>query len=130
MAADVRHVTVHGAGRRLDLTLPATVPILELTPALAQLCGAAGSEDTPPAWTLARAAADPFPLTCSLAEAAVLDGEVLHLVDAATWRAPVIADDHADHVRGDRLASRGWTPIPRTTLLAALAAVQVAWSPE
>ncbi|HZV51778.1 MAG TPA: EsaB/YukD family protein [Candidatus Dormibacteraeota bacterium] len=125
MAADVRHVTVHGAGRRLDLTLPATVPILELTPALARLCGATGDEGTPPAWTLARVGAEPLPLTGSLADAAVIDGEVLHLVDAAVWRTPVVSDDRADDRPGEGLASHRWTPALRATLLAALAALQI-----
>jgi WXG100 protein secretion system (Wss), protein YukD len=93
--ADLCHVTVQASGRRIDVALPATAPILEFTPALASLCrvteGPAG-EMAPPAWTLARAAEPAFDVTSTLAGEGVLNGEVLHLVDAATWRAPDVAD--------------------------------------
>ena len=96
--ADVCHVTVHGSQRRVDLALPATVPILELTPLLAALCQAqaAGKGQrngpavgTTAAWSLTRAGRHPFDLLTTLAEAGVLDGEVLHLVDVASWRRPL-----------------------------------------
>jgi WXG100 protein secretion system (Wss), protein YukD len=94
MDADLRHVTVRAAGRSVDLSLPAAAPIAELTPALARLCEADGPEraaaGTPAAWTLARANGPALGLTASLGEAGVRDGEVLHLVDAASWRAAEI----------------------------------------
>jgi type VII secretion integral membrane protein EccD len=89
------HVTVQAAQRRVDLALPATVPILEFTPILATLCQVTAGpqrESTPPAWTLARPAGGAFELTSTLAGQSVLDGEVLHLVDAAVWRAPSVSD--------------------------------------
>ena len=100
-AAEVCHVTVQAGRSRVDLALPAAVPLLEITPQLAVLCraGTAGSgqrnghaHGTPPAWTLARAGGAPFDLRATLEESGVLDGEVLHLVDVASWRAPVISD--------------------------------------
>lgn len=39
MRADLSAVTVHATGRRVDVVLPNTVPIVELTPTIAELCG-------------------------------------------------------------------------------------------
>ncbi|GAA4497608.1 type VII secretion integral membrane protein EccD [Actinoallomurus oryzae] len=79
---------MHTAGSRVDITLPNTVPLLELTPAVAALCGLEGEDARPPAWTFARVGRPPLDLTTTLAEAQVLDGEVLHLVDASAWESP------------------------------------------
>ncbi len=102
---DVCNVSVQGLRKRVDLALPTTVPVLELTPVLARLCQAAIGRNghanghshghdhgTPAAWSLSRAGQAPFELSSTLADANVLDGEVLHLVDVSTWRAPVVSD--------------------------------------
>jgi hypothetical protein len=89
---DLRHVTILGAGRRAELSLPAAAPIAELTPALARLCQAGDAGGTPPAWSLARPEAPALDLARSLAEAGVGDGEVLCLVDVSAWRAPGAID--------------------------------------
>jgi hypothetical protein len=94
---EVCRVSVHAGRRQADLSLPASTPIMELTPMIADLCGMARGRDgraegTPPAWTLARAGAAPFALTATLSAAGVLDGDVLYLVDASVWRAPVVRD--------------------------------------
>jgi len=125
--SDRCHVTVQASNRRVDLALPTTVPILELTPTLARLCrpGAAGQdaaerEVTPPAWTLARAASAPFDLTSTLAEAGVLDGEVLHLVDASTWRAPQLSDLAGSTATPAGPNRRPWTASATSWLLSGL----------
>jgi WXG100 protein secretion system (Wss), protein YukD len=126
MPGDVRRLTVHGAGRRVDLSVPAGVPIVELIPALAGLCHVdrAGPEATPPAWGLARIGGPPLGLSASLDQAGVADGEVLCLVDTAVWRAPAVRE--AAEVVSDAMgASRGWDASARTAVLAALAAVQL-----
>jgi ESX secretion system protein EccD len=97
MTLEVCRVAVHAGRRQADLSLPASTPIMELTPMIADLCGMTPGRDgraegTPPAWTLARAGAAPFALTATLSAAGVLDGEVLYLVDASAWRAPVVRD--------------------------------------
>src|SRR5262245_11090800 len=133
-SAELCHVTVQGSRRRADVALPATVPIVEFTPLVAALCEAmdpwnrgqdvvAGAQDgTPPAWTLARVGEPPFDLESSLAEARVLDGEVLHLVDAAAWHAPLVSD-LADAVTGAlESGERGWPAEARAAGLAALGA--------
>ena len=105
------HVTVQADHRRVDLALPAAVPILEFTPILATLCRTPSSsqrEATPPAWTLARPAGGAFELASTLASENVLDGEVLHLVDASVWRAPSVSD-LADAVTGVLEGGQRWT---------------------
>ncbi|WP_329247622.1 EsaB/YukD family protein [Actinoallomurus sp. NBC_01490] len=89
MRADLSAVTVHATGRRVDVLLPNTVPIAELTPTIAELCGTAEDDVRPAAWTLSRVGQEPFSLSATLADAAVVDGEVLHLVDPGVWSSPI-----------------------------------------
>lgn len=110
MRRDLSAVSVHTTGHRVDVTLPNTVPLLELTPAVAALCGIEGDDARPSAWTLARAGQSPLALTVTLAEAQVFDGEILHLVDAGAWESPhvVTFDDPvaaAAVAEGERPAS-------------------------
>ena len=74
-------VTVVGAGKRVDLALPSNTPIGEYVPALARLCGQPTGAVMPPVWSLATADSQPLPVETSLAEAHVLDGQVLYLRD-------------------------------------------------
>jgi hypothetical protein len=132
-SSDLCHVTVQAARRRVDLALPASVPILEFTPILATLCQVTAGpqrEATPPAWTLARPAGAAFELSSTLASEKVLDGEVLHLVDAAVWRAPSVSD-LADAVTevlegGSRWTARATAWFCAGTALAAILLATVA----
>jgi WXG100 protein secretion system (Wss), protein YukD len=90
MRADLSAVTVHATGHRVDVVLPNTVPIAELTPAIAELCGSYDDDARPAAWTLSRVGQAPLSLSATLADAAVADGEVLHLVDPGVWASPVV----------------------------------------
>ena len=92
MSMELCRVTVRGGGRMVDLTLPATVPVIEFTPTLAQLCEAGERDGLPPAWSLARAGSRPLDLSRSLADGGVANGDVLHLVDVSAWRSPVVVD--------------------------------------
>jgi type VII secretion integral membrane protein EccD len=133
------HVSVQGPRSRVDLALPAQVPILELSPVLATLCQAgpangqnghnghrsAHAEGTPPAWSLTRVGSEPFQLTSTLAEVGVLDGEVLHLVDVARWRGPAISDV-SEAVAGALEDSRRWPGSVGTWLTAVWGAICLA----
>jgi len=76
-------VTVVGARRRVDVALPSMSPIGEYLGTLAELCGETAGRSGPAVWTLAPAAARPFPPEVSLADAGVVDGQVLYLRDVA-----------------------------------------------
>ncbi|MGI5224311.1 EsaB/YukD family protein [Actinoallomurus sp. CA-142502] len=89
MRGDLSAVTVHATGRRVDLVLPNTVPIAELTPTIAELCGSGEDDVRPAAWTLSRVGREPFSLSATLADVSVVDGEVLHLVDPGVWTSPI-----------------------------------------
>jgi hypothetical protein len=91
MRADLSAITVHGPGCRVDLVVPNTVPLVELTPALADACGVEADDAHPPAWTLARPGQTPIPVAASLSDARVRDGDVLHLVDVAAWDGPRVS---------------------------------------
>lgn len=116
MRADLSAVTINSPDRRVDLLLPNGVPVIELTPLLAELCGLDGDDVRPAAWTLARPGQAPLALTTSLGAAGVLDGEILHMVDLAAWDAPQISppDELPAESAGD-----GWTTRVRPVVLAA-----------
>jgi hypothetical protein len=90
MRTDLSLVTVCGTARRVDLALPNAVPVAEFTAVLAELCGVETDDARPGAWTLARVGAPPLALAATLAQAGVVDGEVLHLVDVADWGRPQV----------------------------------------
>lgn len=117
MRADLSAVTISSPGRRVDLLLPNGVPMLELTPTLAELCGLPGDDARPPAWTLARVGQAPFTLTSSLGESGVLDGEVLHLVDLSAWDDPKVGD--ADQAPEEPSGVDGWRSRGAPALVAA-----------
>ena len=76
-------VTVVGVSTRVDLALPSNTPIGEYVAGLASLCGQARGGAMPPAWSLAAAGTPPIPVGTSLAEAGVIDGQVLYLRDVS-----------------------------------------------
>src|SRR5258708_19084311 len=76
-------VTVVGARKRIDVALPAAAPIGEFSSGLASLCGQAGHGALPPAGSLAVAGGAPLPLSASLAESGIVDGQVLYRRDLA-----------------------------------------------
>jgi hypothetical protein len=70
-------LTLQGPRRKLDLELPADVPVSDLLPLLQQVCGTSADSDR---WALSRLASGrPLQATQTLLENKVLDGEVLVL---------------------------------------------------
>ncbi|GLZ01026.1 EsaB/YukD family protein [Actinoplanes sp. NBRC 103695] len=94
MAKEQSRITVVGPQRRVDLAVPATTPIGEYAPSLAEMCGADESPTMPPAWSLAPADAPAFPIEATLGDLGVLDGQVLYLRDTAVEPGdpPVVMD--------------------------------------
>ncbi|MEV6598532.1 EsaB/YukD family protein [Actinoplanes sp. NPDC051346] len=126
-------ITVVGADKRVDVAVPSESPIGEYVVGLADLCGRNGSGPMTPAWSLAPAGREPWPIEQSLAEAGVADGQVLYLCDSARdpGTEPVVEDieelvaDDAQKNRGDT-AHRGVLTIWLGTGWLSLAAATVA----
>lgn len=117
-------VTVVSGERKVDLALPSSLPVSDVVPQVLRLAapaadrgdGAGGAGQT---WTLARLGGHSLPLTQTLAEAGVLDGEVLELRQPGQDVRPAFVEDVRDAVEDSVDAGGGaWTS--RTTLTAAL----------
>jgi hypothetical protein len=110
-------VTVVGPAGRLDLEMPAEVPIVALLDALVRMLG--GTEGAAPAgdWSLSPSGGDPLPATAPLAAAGVRDGAVLVLSDEHQPRSPPRSGRRAA-VIGVLSANAG---MGRTTVAALLA---------
>lgn len=123
-------VTVVSGERKVDLALPSALPVSDVVPQVLRLAvpmadrsnGVAERSGQP--WTLARLGGNPLPLTSTLAEAGVLDGEVLELRQAGQDVRPAFVEDVRDAVEDSVDAAGGaWTS--RTTATAALLATAV-----
>jgi type VII secretion integral membrane protein EccD len=85
-------VTVTHAGRRVDLTLPTDLPVAAFLGELAGLCGARLDGEQPAPLFLSRLAAGPIHPARTLAQAGVVDGDVLVLTERPV-EAPRVVDD-------------------------------------
>ncbi|HEX5741072.1 MAG TPA: EsaB/YukD family protein, partial [Pilimelia sp.] len=93
-------LTVHAPARRLDLTLPAHVPLAELLPELLRHAGddLADLGERHGGWLLRRATGEPLSPAAHLYAQGVRDGAVVHLVPAGErWPEPEF-DDVAEAV--------------------------------
>lgn len=111
MAQDERlRVTVVGARRQVDLTVPARAAIAEYSARLLDLCGTDEDDGAlPPVWSLAPAGIRPYPPSHSLVEAGVADGAVLYLRDFAAGELddPLVTD-MVELVDAATRARRAW----------------------
>ncbi|MBW0105528.1 EsaB/YukD family protein, partial [Pseudonocardia sp. KRD291] len=114
---------------RVDLALPADVPVAELVPMVLELIAqpAAGAGGAPQPWRFSGPAGGPLPAEATLAGLGVLDGELLHL---GPRRAPLplpVFDDPADALAASVRESAGADPLAHWAgPLAALAVVTAA----
>lgn len=103
-------LTVVGDRNQVDLALPARAPIAEYTELLARLCGQASDDALPQAWSLAPLGAAPLPLTSTLADAGIVDGQTLYLRDTLAGEAdePVVRSVW-ELVTGAEAGGQRWT---------------------
>jgi type VII secretion integral membrane protein EccD len=117
-------ITVSSPRRRVDLALPAEVPLAELLPDLLQRAGdgLADQGQQHGGWVLHRFGGTRIAATESMAAAGVRDGEVLHLLPARTgWPEPEY-DDVVDEIAvRSRLLGARWSGAA-TRIAAVLAA--------
>jgi hypothetical protein len=106
-------VTVIGARKRVDVALPMAAPIGEYSVRLASMCGQASHGALPSAWSLAVAGGAPLPLSASLEESGILDGQVVYLRDLArdpgvNWTVEDLPELIATEAQNQRPG--GWPP--------------------
>jgi type VII secretion integral membrane protein EccD len=111
--ADLCRLTIVAPGRRIDLSLPAEVPLVQMLPTLLRAAGR-DMPDTGLAhsgWVLQRLDGPPLENGLSLAQLDIRDGEVLYFRPRMTLIPELVYDDVADVVatgKNDR-ADR-WRP--------------------
>ncbi|GIJ51799.1 hypothetical protein Val02_86850 [Virgisporangium aliadipatigenens] len=119
-------VTVASPQRRVDVVLPDAVPLAELLPELLRRAGD-GLADVGQAhggWLLHRADGTPLAPTGSLADAAVDDGTVLHLVPARQRWPELEYDDVVEEIAaGARRLGPVWSPDATRAAALAIAGV-------
>ncbi|WP_165521920.1 type VII secretion integral membrane protein EccD [Micromonospora zingiberis] len=104
---------VHGPERRLEVAVPAEVPIADLFPALLRHLGdnVADAGLAHGGWVLQRLGAPPLDEDSSVAALGLRDGETLHLRPRSEQIPPVHFDDLADGIAtGVRSRSGLWRP--------------------
>jgi type VII secretion integral membrane protein EccD len=107
-------VTVVTADRTVDLALPSALPLADVLPAVMRFASPEHRDTGPTSWTLARVGSAALPLSQTLAEAGVLDGDVLELRARQEDVRPALVEDVRDAVEDSVDAAGGvWTT--RTT---------------
>ncbi|RVX47342.1 type VII secretion integral membrane protein EccD [Nonomuraea polychroma] len=97
--APLCHVTIVAPRRRVDLALPADIPLPHVLPGLLRAVGeASGDAAGAPGWVLQRLGGQPFDLGQTLSSLGVLDGELLYLRPREFTLPPALYDDVADVV--------------------------------
>jgi type VII secretion integral membrane protein EccD len=127
LSTDLCRVTVISPNARIDVALPADLPLADLLPALVRAAGA-GLADRG-GWSLQRLGEAPLDLAATPASLSVRDGEILHLRPAQESLPELAFDDVADAIAtGRNEGTRHWSPADgrRAGLAAALLALAVA----
>lgn len=115
-------VSVQGEGRRLDIGIPAQLPLIELMPGFARNLGVLDPNVTYTGYALQRADGTALDVSRGSAEQGVLDGELLTLSRGGLLEHPRIYDDIVEAVIDATSQHRPWTPSDsaRTALAANL----------
>ncbi|MDN3359709.1 type VII secretion integral membrane protein EccD [Actinomadura sp. DC4] len=113
VGADLCRITIVAPGRRIDLSLPAEVPLAQMLPTLLRAAGRdlADSGLAHSGWVLQRLDGPPFENGMSLAQHDVRDGEVLYFRPRMTLIPELVYDDVADVVAtGKKDRADRWRP--------------------
>jgi type VII secretion integral membrane protein EccD len=89
-------LTVLAPRARVDVALPADVPVAELVPMVLELVGEPVFGLRPQPWRLSGAAGGPLPAGATLGELGVLDGELLRIAPEGPAPVPPVFDDPVD----------------------------------
>lgn len=107
-------VTVVTTDRTVDLALPSALPLADLLPQLLRYAAPESDAHAPASWTLSRVGAASLGLTQTLADAGVVDGDVLELRAATDTSTPALVEDVRDAVE-DTVDAAGGTWDTRDT---------------
>jgi type VII secretion integral membrane protein EccD len=109
--AVMSRVTIVSPTSRVDLALPADVPIAHLLPTLARyaMAGVKAVSSRDP-WTLARLGAAPFNPERTLGQAQVRDGDILYLRQRESGAPEAVFDDVVEAIATAQQQSGAWTP--------------------
>jgi type VII secretion integral membrane protein EccD len=124
--AGLARVTISAPQRRIDVALPAHVPVAEVLPELLGHAGEALADDGEQhgGWMLRRSSGEPLTGARDLHQQGIRDGEILHLVPVGAQWPELEYDDVVQAIAaGAQQTGRGWTPA--ATRAAALAAAGV-----
>jgi type VII secretion integral membrane protein EccD len=91
-------VTLVNGSRRVDLALPAGLPLADVMPQLLRYCAPEERPEDPALWTVGRIGGPNLPLAQSLLDASIGDGEVLELRQSAVATHPAYVEDVRDAV--------------------------------
>jgi type VII secretion integral membrane protein EccD len=130
MADNACLITVAGSRRRVDVSLPGSLPVAELLWDLVEMLEEPEAAASPPRWALVRVGGRVLDAEQGLAEQGVADGSLLFLRDLASPVQPPAIDDYAEAValaveaRAGRWTStvRQWTLVAAAVASAVLAA--------
>jgi type VII secretion integral membrane protein EccD len=120
-------ITLVAPQGRVDVALPADVPVAELVPMVLELIGEPRGAPPLLPWQLAGAAGGVLPPAATLEDLGVLDGELLRIGPARPAPPPPVFDDPVDAVaaavaEGARTAASGRWAVPGAALLVAVGA--------
>ncbi len=104
--ATYSRVTLLAPRSRVDVALPADVPVAELVPMVLELVGEPLFGLAPEPWRLSGAAGGPLPPGATLGQLGVLDGDLLRLAPESPPPAPPVFDDPVDALAATAGAAR------------------------
>jgi type VII secretion integral membrane protein EccD len=121
-------VTVVAPNKRMDVAMPADVPLAELVPTLLRNVEDGRPEAIPPSggWSLQRFGQSPFDLSVSAAALSIKDGEMLYLRPQQAELPELAFDDVSDAVATAAGRGRRWSP--RDTRFLGMSTALVAFS--
>jgi type VII secretion integral membrane protein EccD len=114
-------VTVVSGTRRVDLALPSALPIADVVPQVLRFCAPDENPEKPTEFTLARVGGQSMPLSQSLAEAGVRDGDVVELRTFTAESRPALVEDVRDAIE-DAVDGAGGAWTSRSTVTFAIVA--------
>ncbi len=117
-------VTVVTPDRSVDLALPSALPLAEVLPQLMHFVAPDGTDGVPATWALGKVGGASLLLSQTLAEAGVLDGDVLELRAGQDEVRTAVVEDVRDAVEDSVDASGGvWTTLTTASFAVVTASV-------